>query len=40
VELWLDEETGRFPTRRRQTVHFPEGDMHVEEIYEQVVLTQ
>jgi hypothetical protein len=40
VELWLDEETGRFPTRRKQTVHFPEGDMHVEEIYEQVVLTQ
>lgn len=38
VELWLDEETGRFPTRRKQTVHFPGGDMHVEEIYEQVVL--
>ena len=33
VELWVDENTG-LPKRRKQTVHFPEGDMHVEEVYE------
>jgi hypothetical protein len=33
VELWVDENTG-FPTQRKQTVHFPEGDMFVEEVYE------
>lgn len=39
VELWVDEETG-MPKRRMQTVHFPEGDMHVEEVYEILVSTQ
>lgn len=39
VELWLHETTG-LPQRREQTVHFPEGDMHVEEIYERFTVTQ
>jgi hypothetical protein len=34
-DLWLDAKTG-LPLRRRQTVHFPEGDMQVGEEYEQV----
>ena len=39
VELWVDENTG-FPKRRKQTVHFPEGDMEVEEVYEMLTGTQ
>ena len=39
VELWLDEQTG-MPKRRKQTVHFPEGDMEVEEVYEMLMGTQ
>ena len=39
VELWVDEETG-MPKRRKQTVHFPEGDMEVEEVYEMLMSTQ